>query len=293
MLKQTYNARLAESVWWNLLLLTVGGIMLAACLQGVAKPQGFMTGGFMGVALLVDNMTGGILPVSAWYLLVSLPVFVWGFFFVGKVFLLYTAYGTLVTSVMGLVFNHFHFVLAVENELYAAIFGGVVMGAGCGIMMRSLGANGGLSVIAVALRRRWNVAVGQFSFLFNAVLFLGAAFFGTPLDKIIVSLIMVFLSSSVLDYVLGLFNQRKMVFIISEKGEAIGEAIRTTLGFGSTLLCGKGPYSGSARQILLSVTSNIVLKRMETLVYSIDPHAFFVVENTFFVRGGQFSQPAK
>ena len=110
------------------------------------------------------------------------------------------------------------------------------------------------------------------------------------LDLIIASVIMMFISANTLEYVLGLFNRRKMVLIISERGEEISEAILATERFGVTLMRAKGAYSGTDKEILLTITNNVALKRLENLVYSVDPRALFVVENTFYVSGGQFAR---
>ena len=290
MLKRTYNAGLAEAVWWNLLLLTAGGALNALCLQCIAAQHGFLSGGVMGLALLVRYWTG-LLDAPTWYLALSAPLFLWGWFFVGRRFLLYTAYGTAVTTAAGLAFAHLGIALPLQTELYAAVFGGVVHGAGCGIMLRSLGSSGGTDIVAVVLHRRWNIPIGQFSFLFNVALFVTAAVSGTSLDKIVATLIMLFISSGVLEYVLGLFNNRKLVLVVSERGEEIAEAVLVQERFGVTLLRGKGAYSGTDREILLTVTSNVAVKRLEHLVYGIDPHALVIVENTFYVSGGQFARP--
>jgi len=158
-------------------------------------------------------------------------------------------------------------------------------------MLRSLGSSGGTDIVGVVLQKRWNIPIGQFSFLFNCTLFGVACAFGTSLEKIVATLIMLFISSSVLEYVLGLFNKRKLVLVVSERGEEIAEAVLVQERFGVTLLRGKGGYSGTDREILLTVTSNIAVKRLEHLVYGIDPHALFIVENTFYVSGGQFARP--
>ena len=290
MLKRTYNPRLAEAVWWNLLQLTAGGLLTALCLQCIAAQHGFLSGGVMGMALLAQYWTG-LLDAPTWYLVLSAPLFVWGWCHVGRRFLLYTAYGTAVTTAAGLAYAHLGVAVPLQNELYAAVFGGVVHGAGCGLMLRSLGSSGGTDIVGIVLQRRWNIPIGQFSFGFNVALFTVATACGTSLDKMVATLIMLFLSSAVLEYVLGLFNNRKLVLVVSDRGEEIAEAVLVQERFGVTLLRGKGGYSGTDREILLTVTSNIAVKRLEHLVYGIDPHALFIVENTFYVSGGQFARP--
>ena len=281
----SYNKALAESVVWNLLWLTLGSVLMAICIQSVAAPHGFLSGGVMGVGLLVNYWTGTLTPL-VWYSMLCVPVYALGWFCVGKRFLLYTAYGTLCTTLFSFFIT---FEIPITNEVYATVVGGVLHGAACGIMLRTLGSSGGTDVVAVLLKERWNVPIGQFNFLFNSLLFLTAASH-MALDLIVASMLMMFISASTLEYVLGLFNRRKLVMIISDHGEEISEAILVTERFGATLVRGKGAYSGSDREILLTVTNNVALKRLENLVFSIDPRALFIVENTFYVSGGQFAR---
>ena len=285
---QSYNKALAESVVWNLLWLTLGSVLMAICIQSVAAPHGFLSGGVMGVGLLVNYWTGTLTPL-VWYSMLCVPVYALGWFCVGKRFLLYTAYGTLCTTLFSFFIT---FEISITNEVYATVVGGVLHGAACGIMLRTLGSSGGTDVVAVLLKERWNVPIGQFNFLFNSLLFLTAASH-MALDLIVASMLMMFISASTLEYVLGLFNRRKLVMIISDHGEEISEAILVTERFGATLVRGKGAYSGSDREILLTVTNNVALKRLENLVFSIDPRALFIVENTFYVSGGQFARRSR
>lgn len=282
---QTYNKRLAEAVWWNLLWLTVGAFSVAVCIQSVAAPHEFLAGGILGVGLLVSYWTGMLTPL-VWYMLLCIPVYIWGWFYVSRRFLLYTVYGTVCTTLFGLVVN---FEIPVDNQLYAAVVGGVLHGTGVGIMLRTLGSGGGTDIVAVALKERWNIPIGQFTFAVNGLVFLLGAF-RLSLDMIVASMIMMFISANTLEYVLGMFNRRKLVVIISDHGEEISEAILVTERYGATMLRGKGAYSGSDREILLTVTNNVALKRLENLVYALDPHALFIVENTFYVSGGQFAR---
>ena len=285
---QSYNKSLTESVVWNLLWLTLGSVLMAICIQSVAAPHGFLSGGVMGVALLVGYWSDTLTPL-VWYSVLCVPVYVLGWFCVGKRFLLYTAYGTLCTTLCSFVIT---FTIPIESEVYATVVGGVLHGAACGIMLRTLGSSGGTDVVAVLLKERWNVPIGQFNFMFNCLLFLTAAS-RMHLDLIVASMLMMFISANTLEYVLGLFNRRKLVMIISDHGEEISEAILVTERFGATLVRGKGAYSGSDREILLTVTNNVALKRLENLVFSIDPRALFIVENTFYVSGGQFTRSSR
>ena len=220
MLKQTYNRKLAESVWWNLLLLTVGGSIQAICLQCISPQHEFLATGLMGMSLLAHFVTDQ-LSVSVWYFLFSVPLFIVGRFCVSKRFLLYTLYGTCVTTIAGSIYNHFGYVVPVENELYAAVLGGVLLGTGGGIMLRSLGSGGALDIISVTLRNRWNIAIGQFSLCVNLVVFSLGYLMGYDFDRVMASIIMIFINSRMMETVLGMFNHRKLVLIISDRGEEV------------------------------------------------------------------------
>lgn len=282
---QKYNQKLANSILWNLFLLTVGAFLLTVCIQSIAAPHDFLAGGLMGMALLITYFWPGIPPLLL-YALLCVPVYIAGWFLVGKRFLIYTIYGTFAITAMSF------FVaiqIPIENEIYAAITGGVLYGAGSGIMLRTLGSAGGTDVIAILFKQRWNIPIGQFNFIFNAILFMmGIA--RLPFDLIIASMIMLFISSTTLEYVVGMFNRRKTVFIITRSGEAISKAILASERYGVTMLGAKGMYSGSELNVVMTVTNNIALKRLEAIVYAHDPNALFIVEKTFYVSGGQFSR---
>ena len=283
-LLENTNIRLSASILWNLLLLTLGAFFYAAGAQCIVAKHGFLTGGVYGTALLIWYATKLFDP-PIWYFVLNIPLFALAWFSVGRQFLLYTVYGVGMTAVFGELIGGY--AIPVQNELYAAVASGVLCGAGVGLCLRSMGSSGGLDVVAIMLRERWNVAIGRFSFFFNAVLFLaGAAFMS--LDVIMASIIFVFISSAVLEQVIGLFNQRKLVFIISDNGKAISEAITQMERHGATILRGKGGRTGTEREIILTVTNNIALKRLEHLVFNLDEHAMFIVENTSYVSGAQF-----
>ena len=156
---KTYNNRLAESVWWNLLWLTIGAFFVTVCVKSVVASHAMLAGGVLGMALLVFYNTGLLTPLI-WYLLLSIPIWVWGWFFVGRRFLLYTAYGTICTTIFGMFVD---FQIPINNEVYAAVVAGVLHGTGVGMMLRTLGSGGGTDIIAVALKQRWNIPIGQFS----------------------------------------------------------------------------------------------------------------------------------
>lgn len=273
------------TVPWNVFLITIGSFVFSFGVKAVAIPQGFISGGISGAALILYYVVD-FLPPGLWYLAMNIPIFILGWICVSKRFFFYSLYGMLLAS---LFIDLIPWTLPITDQLLSALTAGAIMGAGAGIALRSLGSMGGTDIIAVYLNQRFNISIGQFSFVFNVVLFTGSLFF-IGLEHFLYSIFLVFVSSMVMDYFLGLFNQRKMVLIISEKPDELAKAILNTIHRGSTFLYGRGAYTGKRKKIILSVVNNIQLKRLEEVIFSIDPKAFIIQENTFNVIGQGFSQ---
>jgi uncharacterized membrane-anchored protein YitT (DUF2179 family) len=277
--------RFAFSIPWNLLLLTVGSFFFALGVKSLAVPHGFLTGGVSGIALLIFYFTKTLSP-GIWLLVLNIPIAVLGWVLVSRRFVLYTAYGMLaITAWMELI----TFTLPVHDRLLAAIAAGTLAGTGVGISLRSLGSSGGLDIIGIILHQRFGFRIGQISFLFNAALF-SASFALMDTDLVLYSLILVFVTGSITDYVLSMFNQRKLVFIVSEHAQAIADAIMKEAHRGVTLLEGRGGYTGLPKQVVMTVVNNVQQKKLEELIFTLDPEAFVIFENTFNVIGKGFSR---
>ena len=271
----------------------IGSFLTAAGIILFTNPAQIAPGGVSGVSTILFHTFGW--DISITMLLQNIPLFLIGVAIFGKEFGIKSLIGSLMLSIFSAILSHAlgdAGILDMSKDIsrwLCCLFGGVLCGVGIGMVMKSGANTGGTDIIAVALKQRWNIPIGQFSFAVNICIFLVGAF-SLSLDIIIASTIMMFISANTLEYVVGLFNHRKLVMIISEKGEEVSEAILASERFGVTLIRGKGAYSGGDREILLTVTNNVALKRLENLVFMVDPKALFVVENTFYVSGGQFSR---
>ncbi|MBU4526134.1 MAG: YitT family protein [Desulfomicrobium sp.] len=275
----------AFSVPWNIFLLTVGSFFVAMAIKSVAVPHGLVSGGVSGIALLIYYFTSALTP-GLWLFLLNIPIAVLGWVMVSRRFVLYTAYGMAsITLWMELI----AFTLPIDDILLASIFGGALLGAGAGISMRSLGSSGGLDIIGIILHQRFGFRIGQISFLFNAALF-AVSFALLETDLVLYSLIMVFVTAQIMDYVLSMFNQRKLVFVISDHAQTIADAIMKEANRGVTLLEGRGGYTGQPKQVVMTVVNNVQQKKLEEMIFTLDPEAFVIFENTFNVIGKGFSR---
>lgn len=273
------------SIPWNLFLITLGSIVFGIGLKAIVIPSGMITGGFSGAGILIYYYTG-ILTPGIWYMLLNIPIFIFGWVFVSKRFLFYSLYGAIVITI---VIDLIQFEIPFKDLMLAVIAGGAVIGAGSGIVFRSLGSVGGNDIISIILNQKFAIRIGTYNFCFNLILFLFS--FGA-LDKelILYSILMSYISSQVIEYCMGMFNQRKTIFIISDKPKDIAGQIFSKLNKGATFLKGEGSYTGQKKNIILTVVNTFQIKRVEEIVFMIDPDALLITENSFNVLGKGFSE---
>jgi uncharacterized membrane-anchored protein YitT (DUF2179 family) len=273
------------SIGWNLILITVGGVILSIGIKSVAIPNGFISGGFSGLSLLIYYIFGGLSP-GIWYFVLNIPLFVAGWHILSRRFFFYSLFGMVVVT---LAVDLIPFVIPIKDRFLAAIAGGTLIGAGAGIYLHSFGSVGGSDIIAIILNQKFNIRIGRYLFYFNLVLFsLSLGFLN--LDLILYSLVLTFIVSQVMDYFLSMFNQRKLVIVISDQCDVIAQRIIKRLQRGVTFLYGRGGYTGKRKKVMLTVVNNYQLKRLEETVFGIDSNAFFITENTFNVIGKGFSR---
>ncbi|SDK50803.1 Uncharacterized membrane-anchored protein YitT, contains DUF161 and DUF2179 domains [Maridesulfovibrio ferrireducens] len=278
--------KMSYSIPWNIALLTLGSFLTAFAIKAVVIPNAFLPSGISGLALLIYYIFS-FLSSGVWIFLLNIPIFLIGWFFVSKKFFFYSLYGMVTLS--GFI-DLIPWTLAFEDKWLAVLAGGIVLGAGSGIALRSLGSTGGLGVLQIVAREKMGIRVGQFGMVFNAIV-LGVGTVWLNLNDVLYSLAMIFIASSATDLVQGLFNQRKMVLIVTSFPEDVSGAIMTRHGRGTTLLNARGGYTGQERTVVMTVVDSFRLKRLESTIFNVDPAAFVIIESTFSVLGKGFSVP--
>jgi len=273
------------SIPWNLFLITLGCIIFGIGLKAIVIPNGMITGGFSGASILFYYYTQSLTP-GIWYFILNIPVFILGWLFVSRRFLFYSLYGAIIVT---LVIDLIQFEIPVKDLMLASLAGGTIIGAGAGIVFRSLGSAGGNDIISVILNQKFGIRIGTYSFGFNFILFL-FSFGMLDTDLILYSMAMSYITSQVIEYFMTLFNQRKMIFVISNNSRQIADEIMKKLKRGVTFLKGEGAYSGREKEIILTIANTFQIKRIEEIAFTIDPDAFLITENTFNVLGKGFSK---
>ena len=272
------------------ILIIAGTGILAFAIQCMFDPIGLVTGGFTGLAIIVKDMTQGIIPggMPLWLtnILLNVPVFLLAYKVKGKAFIFRTAIGTFLLSAWLYVIPVID--LSHGDYFLASIFGGALAGLGIGLILLSKSTTGGTDMVATIIQhyvKHYSI-VQILQILDGLIVLVGLYVFG--LYAGLYSIIAIIVSTKVSDTVMEGFKFSKAAFIITDKHEIIAKRILTDLDRGVTGLYAKGMYSGTDKCMLYCVVSQKEIVAVKELVAEVDPHAFVIVSDAREVFGEGF-----
>ncbi|MFD0590680.1 YitT family protein [Paenibacillus sp. GCM10027627] len=276
----------AQAVW-NVLQLLFGSFVVALSFNMFLVPNGIASGGVSGISILVKELTGFMPALTQWA--VNIPLFLGGLWLLGKKFGAKTLLGTVVLPLFVLLTAQIP--TPTDNPILAAIYGGIGVGVGLGIVFRGGGSTGGLDLAAQILHRLTGLPYSLAIVLFDGCVIVAAGFVFSP-EVSLYALIGLFVTSKTIDFVQNGLQLSKVAFIISEQTEEIAEAILHDLDRGLTRLDGHGGYTGTGKTVLMVVVGQNEVSKLKQLVRSIDTGAFVIISNTAEVLGQGFKLEA-
>lgn len=267
------------------IFLTLGAILMAVGLEIFLVPNRIIDGGITGISIMVSSITH--IPLGVFLTLFNLPFLFMGYKQIGKTFALSTLFAVLVMSV-GTYFLHPVSPLTID-PLLAAVFGGVILGVGVGLVIRSGGSLDGTEIVAILINKKSPFSVGEVVMFINFFI-LGSAGFVFGWDHAMYSLIAYYLAFKLIDITIEGIDQSKSVWIISEKYKEIGDALTQRLGRGVTYLDGEGAYTGDSKKVIFVVITRLEEAKLKSIVEDWDSQAFLAVGNIHDVKGGRFKK---
>lgn len=266
----------------------LGALLVAIGMNQFLTPAGLAPGGVTGLAVLINNISGGWISVGVGIFCLNAPLFWAGYRKLGKRFVLGSLLGTSLCALLidGLQFTQQYWYFEGEEPILVCVAGGLLLGTGYGLIFRGGASTGGTDILARLLQPKFaSFSLGQLCFFFD-LLFLGIIFITyRSFTAMLYVGITVFVSSKLIDAVEGGLNYAKEVFVISPRGEEIGREIGVRLGRGCTELLGRGVYSGEERRVLWCVVYNRQLSDLRKIVQQYDPQAFLAIRNIREVNG--------
>lgn len=275
------------------MFLTIGGAIIAAgALNIFLLPSGFAPGGISGIAFIINALTHGIIPVGTGNFVLNIPLFILGYKVLGRKFARNSLLGTLLysfmTDILSVLSVYISPYIGKENFLNA-VYGGLFLGLGLGLIFRGGATTGGTDIAARVLQLRFSwLTLGQIVLIFDILLLGVVAVSYRSITAAMYSGVVVFISSKVIDLAEGGINYAKQAFIILPKENVSAElaaAIMEKMHHGVTKLEGWGMHSGKMLPVLMCVVGNRQIPALRNLVKSFDENAFVIVSDVREIQG--------
>lgn len=244
-------------------------------------------GGFTGITLLLYFLWDFNPAITN--ILLNIPIFFIGWKLLGRNTFIYTIIGTSAVSVFLAVFQKYEWVIHLENDMtLVALFAGVFIGLGLGIIFRYGGTTGGVDIIARLANKYLGWSMGNTMFLFDFIVISSSVLLILDLVQGMYTLVAVYVGARVLDVIQEGAYLAKGATIISERSKTIAEAI-ISMDRGVTILKGRGSYSGEDKDVLYCVVARNEIVKLKNIIQKIDPHAFISISTVQDVQGEGFT----
>ena len=265
----------------------IGSTLFALGFALFLVPNNINTGGVSGLAMILRKLLG-FGSVGALTMAINIPLFLLGGAKIGKQFFWGSLIGMVVSSVMIDVFGYIP--VSPSETMIGALYGGVLCGAGLGMVFVAGASTGGSDIMVRLLKKKYrNVPIGRISIMFDATVVLLTGLVFQDISKALYSGIVVFVCGQVIDAVVYRFDYSRVALIISKEHEAIVKAIDRKLERGATYLHGAGSYTKQDMEVVLTVVRKGQLAELKELVMDVDPNAFVIVQEAHQVLGDGFS----
>ncbi|NEW06661.1 YitT family protein [Paenibacillus sp. SYP-B3998] len=283
---QSQHQKLKRSKFFRrIIFMIIGSALFSVGLEIFLVPNNIIDGGVVGISIIISHLTH--IPLGVFLVVLNLPFLLLGYKQIGKTFALSTLFSVIIMSVGT---SLLHPVKAITiDPLLSAVFGGIILGIGVGLVIRSGGSLDGTEIVAILVSKKTPFSVGEIVMFFNLFI-LGSAGFVFGWDHAMYSLIAYYIAFKMIDITIEGLDQSKSVWIISDEYAKIGDAITYRLGRGVTYLHGEGAYTGDDKKVIFSVITRLEEAKLKSIIDELDSKAFLAIGNIHDVKGGRFKK---
>lgn len=263
----------------------IGAAIIAIAFNVFLLPNQIASGGVSGISTILKGVFGwepGLVQYAF-----NIPLFISGLIFLGAKFGIKSLVGTLVLPAVVLVSANWE--PWTMNPLLGALFGGISVGLGLGLVFRGGASTGGTDLAAQIITKYTGFSLGTSVLLLDGLIVLSAAVV-FDIEKALYALIGLFVTTKTIDLVQLGFSQSKMIYIITNKQDEIRDAIYTEIDRGVTKLPAYGGYTNVERPILMVVAYQTEFTKLKHIIKTIDPAAFVIVSDAYEVLGEGFKR---
>lgn len=266
--------------------LLAGSFLMALAVNLFLAPLQLAEGGVVGIGIILFHKLG--IPIWVTNLALNIPILALGLKVKGWKLLWRSVFG--VAAFSGFLALTAGMEPITNQTVLAIVYGGLCMGLGLGLVLRSGGTTGGTDILAIVAQQKWGFSVGSMVMAIDAMVLVAAGFAFSP-EKAMWAAITLTIGSKVVDLVQEGFYAAKGLTIITTEPEAIARRIMDEVERGVTILPGTGAYTGEPRGVLYVVLQRGELTAVKEIIYGADPRAFVSVADVHEVLGEGFRDP--
>ncbi|WP_054954913.1 YitT family protein [Paenibacillus dakarensis] len=262
------------------LFIIIGSLLFAIGINYFSIPNRLSEGGIIGITVVTYYLfewSPGIVNFVLNGILLTI-----GYRYFDKKTTIYTLISIVLTSI---------FLRVTElnipphpDTLLAALFAGVFVGIGLGLIFRSGGTSGGSAILARLANSFWGWSLGKGMLIIDIIVILGSVFI-IGQEKAMYTLIAVYVGAKIIDFMVEGMNERVAVLIISNQPNEVLQSVTTAMSRGLTVLEGRGGYTGSSKEVLYIVISKQEVVQLKNIVCEIDEQAYVTIHNVHELIG--------
>lgn len=282
-------------------LIILGSTLAAIGIDLFLIPNKIAPGGVSGIATVLFYLSNGYLPVGMTMIAFDIPLFILGYKFIGRQFVIRTMFSSIGLAVLIDVLKPYtdafleNYIISTDglsNDLLLySIFGGLLVGLGLGIVFKSGATTGGTDLAARLVHHIFpQFSIGSILLVIDGCVIVFAAIAFKSILIALYAIVTIVVTSKIIDAILEGVNFAKCVYIISDKPDEISKIILSDLDRGVTSLKGIGKYTGADKEVLMCILHRNQLPALKTLVKNVDERAFVILSDVREVFGEGFSQ---
>ena len=271
---------------YDIFIDVLGGILIGIGVYNFAANAAFPLAGISGIALIFYRLFG--FPIGWVSMLLNVPIALACYKTLGKGFFVRSVRTVIITS---LIIDYVAplFPVYTGSRMLAALCTGIFSGLGYALIFMNNSSTGGMDFITVAIKvKRPHLTLGKIVFITDAVVVAIGGLIFRDVDGTIYGFVITYLLSFVMDKIMYGIDSGKMTLIVTTKGQEVADKIDQYSGRGSTLLKGKGSYSGIEKEVVMCACSNKQMYAIRKMVKEVDPLAFTVIMESNEVVGEGF-----
>lgn len=281
------NTMEQDNIYVRYSIIIVGITIMSIGVNGFLRQAHLLSGGVAGVSTAINYLSN--INVGFITFFINIPIFILGFIFLDKDFLITSLINMILFSVIIGITQEIGRIIPVDDILLQSVYGGILCGIGNGLVFRTKSSLGGTDIIGAILKNKLNIEMKNTSFGINlAIVSVSSLLFG--LNLALYTLIAMFINAQVMSYTKDALNDEKAVMVFSNNSQSIANEIMETLVRGVTFLEAEGGYTHEKKKIIYCVVLSREIPKIKEIALKYDERSFISVNDINEVKGKGFKE---